>query len=56
MKITVVGTGYVGLSLATLLSQFHDVIALDIDQSKIDNCNSSILEFVNKKKIEIVDR
>ena len=26
------------------------------DQSKIDNCNSSILEFVNKKKIEIVDR
>ena len=26
------------------------------DQSKIDNCNSQILEFVNKKKIEIVDR
>jgi len=42
MKITVVGTGYVGLSLATLLSQFHDVIALDIDQSKIDNINNRI--------------
>ena len=26
------------------------------DQSKINNCNSQILEFVNKKKIEIVDR
>ena len=42
MKITVVGTGYVGLSLATLLSQFHEVIALDIDQSKIDNINNRI--------------
>jgi molybdopterin-biosynthesis enzyme MoeA-like protein len=26
------------------------------DQSKIDNCNSQILEFVNDKKIEVVDR
>jgi molybdopterin-biosynthesis enzyme MoeA-like protein len=26
------------------------------DQSKIDNCNSQILEFVNEKKIEVVDR
>ena len=26
------------------------------DQSKIDNCNLQILEFVNKKKIEVVDR
>ena len=26
------------------------------DQSKIDNCNSQILEFINKKKIEIVNR
>jgi hypothetical protein len=26
------------------------------DQSKINNCNSQILEFVNKKKIEVVDR
>lgn len=42
MKITVVGTGYVGLSLSTLLSQFHEVIALDIDKSKIDNINNRI--------------
>ena len=26
------------------------------DQSKIDNCNIQILEFINKKKIEVVDR
>lgn len=36
MKIAVVGTGYVGLSLAVLLSQENQVIALDIDANKID--------------------
>ena len=30
MKIAVAGTGYVGLSIATLLSQRHDVIAVDV--------------------------
>lgn len=36
MKITVVGTGYVGFSLAVLLSKHHSVIALDISESRIE--------------------
>ena len=42
MKITVAGTGYVGLSNAVLLSQFNDVIAFDIDQNKVDLINKKI--------------
>lgn len=41
-KITVVGTGYVGLSLSTLLSKYYDVIALDIDESKIEKINKRV--------------
>lgn len=42
MKIAVAGTGYVGLSLATLLSQHNDVIAVDIVQEKVDKINKRI--------------
>ena len=42
MKITVAGTGYVGLSLATLLSQRNEVVALDIIQEKVDKINKRI--------------
>ncbi|GAA2527000.1 nucleotide sugar dehydrogenase [Rarobacter incanus] len=40
MKITVVGTGYVGLSLSVLLAQNHDVTSLDIDEAKVQLINS----------------
>ncbi|MDO5147866.1 MAG: nucleotide sugar dehydrogenase [Oscillospiraceae bacterium] len=40
MKIAVAGTGYVGLSIATLLSQNHEVKAVDIIQEKVDLINN----------------
>ena len=47
MKIAVAGTGYVGLSIATLLSQHHEVVAVDIIPEKVD--------LINRKKSPIQD-
>ena len=47
-KIAVAGTGYVGLSIATLLSQRNQVTAVDVIKEKVD--------MVNRRQSPIVDR
>ena len=42
LKIAVAGTGYVGLSLAVLLAQHHQVTALDIVSEKVEMINNRI--------------
>ncbi len=62
MKITVVGTGYVGLSNAILLAQKHKVIALDIVEEKVNMINhkkspivdSEIEEYLKNKKLNLL--
>lgn len=62
MKITVAGTGYVGLSNAILLSQHNEVIALDIIQEKVDMINArkspivdaEIEEYLSTKELNLV--
>ena len=42
MRITVAGTGYVGLSIATLLSQKHEVVAVDVVPEKVEKINARL--------------
>ena len=61
VKITVVGSGYVGSSLAVLLAQYNDVTVLDIDASQVDKVNSKqstvvdneIESFLTKKELSL---
>ena len=42
LKIAVAGTGYVGMSIATLLAQYHEVVAVDVLSEKVDKINQKI--------------
>lgn len=62
MKIAVAGTGYVGLSLAVLLAQKHEVVALDIIPEKVEMINArkspiidaDIERFLNEKELQLI--
>lgn len=61
MKVTIVGTGYVGLSNAVLLAQHNDVVALDISEQKVELINQNIspiedaeiTDFLQNKKLNL---
>ena len=60
-KVTIVGSGYVGMSLAVLLAQHNDVIILDVDASRVNAINSlkstvndlDIKKFLAEKKLSL---
>ncbi|MCI6113578.1 MAG: 3-hydroxyacyl-CoA dehydrogenase NAD-binding domain-containing protein, partial [Rikenellaceae bacterium] len=62
LKIAVAGTGYVGLSIATLLSQHHKVTAVDVVSEKVEKINSRISpiqdeyieKYLKEKQLDLV--
>lgn len=60
-KITIVGAGYVGISLAVLLSQKHEVVVLDIDEERVNKINkkqstvkdNAIMKYYNEKSLSL---
>ena len=62
MKITVVGTGYVGMSMCILLAQKNKVVALDINQDRVDLINSKkstihdeyIEDYIQNKQLDLL--
>ena len=53
MKIAVAGTGYVGLSMATLLAQHHSVVAVDVVGEKVDKVDK--VDKINRRVSPIQD-
>jgi len=61
MKVTIVGIGYVGVSLAVLISKKHTVFAYDIDKKKIDRLNNkkspikddNISDYLNNEELDL---
>ena len=61
-KITVVGAGYVGISLASLLAQNNQLTLLDIDPNKVDKINNrlspindpEVAKFLSSKNLDLI--
>jgi UDPglucose 6-dehydrogenase len=61
-KITIVGSGYVGMSLGVLLAQYNDVVVLDIDDSRVELINNNqstvvdadIEAFLSEQKLSLI--
>lgn len=56
IKIAVAGTGYVGLSIATFLSQHHHVTAVDVILEKVEKLNNRISSYLGRLYREISGR